>query len=74
MGVPDVVADGESGFLVEEPDVDAMAERMIQLARDPVLATRLGEVGRERVLAGFSSEITIGRLADVVKRATGCER
>jgi glycosyltransferase involved in cell wall biosynthesis len=49
-GVPDVVEDGEDGFLVDVGDADGLAERLERLARDPELRRRFGETGRERVL------------------------
>ncbi len=36
-GVPDVVDDGETGFLVRPGDTQAIAERLEMLARDPAL-------------------------------------
>jgi glycosyltransferase involved in cell wall biosynthesis len=61
-GVPDVVRDGENGFLVEAGDVEAMADRLALLAADPGLSARLGETGRARVLPRYS----VGRLIDDV--------
>ena len=37
-GVPDVVTDGEDGFLVEPGDVDALADALARLAGDPACA------------------------------------
>lgn len=61
-GVPDVVDDGETGFLVRPADTHAMAERLEILARDPELRARMGELGRERVLRRYS----VARLLDDV--------
>jgi glycosyltransferase involved in cell wall biosynthesis len=55
-GVPDVVDDNESGFLVEVGDIEALADRLEQLARDPELRTRLGATGRERVVPRYRVE------------------
>lgn len=60
-GIPDVVLDGETGFLVEENDVSSMAERMLRLATDPALAVRLGQRGFEHVHANFALEETAAR-------------
>ena len=68
-GIKDVVVDGETGFLVEELDVDAMAEAMIAVIRDPTLADRLGKAGRERVIANFSLSQSIQKLAQVIEDA-----
>src|SRR5262249_40890474 len=53
-GVPDVVRDGEDGFLVEPGDVEGMAGRLALLAADPDLCRSMGEAGRARVLARYS--------------------
>jgi glycosyltransferase involved in cell wall biosynthesis len=59
-GVPDVVRDGEDGFLVEPGDVLALAERLVRLAADPGLRGRLGAAGRERVVPRYRVERMIG--------------
>ena len=63
-GVPDVVRDGIDGFLVDPGDVDALADRLADLASDPDLARRMGETGRSRVLSRYS----VDRLIDDVDR------
>jgi glycosyltransferase involved in cell wall biosynthesis len=52
-GVPEVVADGEVGFLVPVGDFQAMAERISQLVADADLRTRLGRNGYARVRERF---------------------
>jgi glycosyltransferase involved in cell wall biosynthesis len=61
-GVPDVVREGEDGFLVEPGDIDALADRLARLAADPELRERLGAAGRARVIPRYSVE----RLVDDV--------
>jgi glycosyltransferase involved in cell wall biosynthesis len=61
-GVPDIVRDGEDGFLVEAGATDDLAERLGRLARDPALRARMGMKGRERVLPRYAVE----RLVDDV--------
>lgn len=59
-GVPDVVEEGETGFLVRRGDTHAMAERLELLARDPERARAMGEAGRARVLERYA----VSRLVD----------
>jgi glycosyltransferase involved in cell wall biosynthesis len=61
-GVPDVVRDGEDGYLVEAGATDDLADRLAQLAGDPALRARMGKQGRERVLPRYAVE----RLVDDV--------
>jgi glycosyltransferase involved in cell wall biosynthesis len=48
-GIPDVVADGETGILVPPGDVDALAAALVRVLSDRALAERLGGEGRRRV-------------------------
>jgi len=61
-GVPDVVRDGEDGFLVEAGDVEGLAERLAALAADPGLRQQMGEAGRTRVFPRYA----VARLVDDV--------
>jgi glycosyltransferase involved in cell wall biosynthesis len=61
-GVPDVVDDGEDGFLAEVGDADGLAERLERLARDADLRRRFGQTGRARVLPRYA----VPRLVDDV--------
>jgi glycosyltransferase involved in cell wall biosynthesis len=47
-GIPAVVEDGKTGFLVSEGDVEAMAAAMLRLVLNPRLAATLGQRGQER--------------------------
>jgi len=61
-GIADVILDGKTGFLVEEGDIEGMAQHMMRLAREPELARRLGCAARERIKTEFSMEKSINRL------------
>jgi glycosyltransferase involved in cell wall biosynthesis len=52
-GIPEQVADGETGLLVEPGDVDGLAAALRRLAADPALRRRLGEAGRARAEEAF---------------------
>ena len=45
-GVPDLLTNGETGLLVPDNDVEAMADSVLKLLREPALAARLSENGR----------------------------
>jgi len=63
-GVPDVVQEGQDGFLVDPGATDDLADRLARLARDPALRERMGGAGRERVLPRYA----VARLIDDVDR------
>ena len=58
-GIPDIVVEGETGYLVDFTPADlesftsARADRMEKLLRDPTMAARMGKAGRERVVRHF---------------------
>jgi L-malate glycosyltransferase len=54
-GIPEVVADGETGILVPPRDPAAMAEALRQLLADPALRERMGAAGLVRVRTTFSA-------------------
>ena len=56
-GVPEVVSEGESGFLVPPRRAGELARRMSQLAADEELRQRLGRAGRAR-----AGEFTVERM------------
>lgn len=53
-GTPEVVADGETGFLVPPARPDRLAERIRELFTDPAFRKRLGEAGRRRMQERFT--------------------
>jgi colanic acid/amylovoran biosynthesis glycosyltransferase len=53
-GLPEAIEDGVTGFLVAPDDIEAAAEKLLLLARDPALRLRMGQAGRARVLEHFS--------------------
>jgi glycosyltransferase involved in cell wall biosynthesis len=48
-GIPDVVADGETGVLVPPGDPGALADALVSVLSDRALAERFGAAGRRRV-------------------------
>jgi starch synthase len=58
-GIPEIVVDGETGYLVDYEHDDAgafttgLAARVEQLLGNPTLAARMGRTGRERVVRHF---------------------
>jgi glycosyltransferase involved in cell wall biosynthesis len=53
-GLPEVVVDGETGFLVTPGDTGELHDRLAQLLGDPALAARMGRRAREVVLERFT--------------------
>ncbi|HVF27156.1 MAG TPA: glycosyltransferase family 4 protein [Pyrinomonadaceae bacterium] len=53
-GLAEIVRDGETGFLVQPDNVDALASALLKILGDRDLAERMGENGREVALKHFS--------------------
>ena len=62
-GIPELVADGVNGRLVEPGDVDGLAEALAQMIGHPDERRRMGKAGRHRVLDRF----TIERSAECIR-------
>lgn len=65
-GIRELIADGESGYLIDR-DPARIAERLTRLAADPALRRRLGENARTAALA-FSWERMIGAHEELYER------
>ncbi|MFN8494891.1 MAG: glycosyltransferase family 4 protein [Caldilineaceae bacterium] len=62
-GIPELVADGQCGFLVPPRDVQGLADALEKLYKDPALRRRFGQAGREKVLKEFDLNTNAGILA-----------
>ena len=68
-GIPEMVAEGETGFLVAARDTKAMADRLQRLAADPALRARLGAAGRARAFAEFGKDALAPKIEAVLAEA-----
>jgi len=64
-GVPEVVRDAETGWLVDVDDEQAMTERMVALADDAALRADMGRRARQWVQERFSLEGFTARIAEI---------
>ena len=70
-GIADAVVHGSTGYLVEERDVNGMAEYMLQLVRDPSLCRIMGDDARQHIQGNYSMDRHIACLQAVVDEASG---
>jgi glycosyltransferase involved in cell wall biosynthesis len=73
-GLKDAVVENETGFLVEERDIRAMADRMLELASNPGKAREMGEKGRKRAEKHFTEEKNINRISNILKWSANKKR
>lgn len=67
-GVPEVLVDGKTGYLVDRGDPEALARAIIKLARDANLRSEMGSAGYEFVKTNYSWEKSLDMMTDLYER------
>ena len=67
-GMPEVVADGQTGILVPPRDDEALAAAIVKLLKDERLRGSMGEAGERRVRERFSSERMVQDTLELYRR------
>lgn len=67
-GIPELVQDGVSGFLVPERDVDALASKLEQLIQNPQWWGKMGKAGRAYVEQHYDLQQLNQRLVQLYKQ------
>jgi glycosyltransferase involved in cell wall biosynthesis len=73
-GIPEVVEDGVTGRLVRQRDSEALADAIMDLARDRDRALALAEAGRARVAAMFDPKANTRAILDFFAAMSGRRR
>lgn len=73
-GTPETVVDGETGFLVAPDDVPAMAERLMLIASDDALCSRLSANGRRHARDRYALPAVSARVEAVYRAACAAAR
>ncbi len=66
-GNPELVLDGETGYLIDAGSSGLLVERLRGLAENPEVAHRMGVAGRRRLMEQFSTERMLADLLDVYR-------
>ena len=61
-GIPEVVTDNVTGYLVERGDIAAMADRVVELLNNRELRAQLGQMGRQIVSERFDLRKNVAQL------------
>ncbi len=71
-GIPELVQDGQTGFLFNPNDANEFAEKTIQLLRDDKLTEFMGRNAQQIILTKFNKELHIAKLmglySDTIKK------
>jgi glycosyltransferase involved in cell wall biosynthesis len=68
-GLPEIVADDQTGLVVPSADADALADAIVALAGNLPRAAAMGNAGRERALAQFTPERCVARIEKLYSAA-----
>jgi glycosyltransferase involved in cell wall biosynthesis len=66
-GIPEVIKDGETGYLVPPRNPLQLAARLVGLLRDPQTARRMGSAARARVEAEFDLDCSIAAAQQAIE-------
>lgn len=66
-GIPEIVEDGKTGYLVPAHDAGAIAQAVTQLVATPAHRRALGEAGRQRVETHFTQERMLTELTSLYR-------
>ena len=64
-GNAELVVPGQTGFIVAPAQPQAMARQLVELASNPERARSMGQIGRQRVQAGFSMQAMVSTYQSV---------
>jgi L-malate glycosyltransferase len=70
-GVPEVVTDGETGFLSEVGDLDKMAADASRLLADEKLRSEMGKRARESAISRYRTDVVIPQYLDFYEKVIG---
>lgn len=65
-GTPDIIVDGVTGVLVEQPA--ALGAALARLMADPAARVRLGLAARDRIAAHFAEDVVVPRIEALYER------
>jgi hypothetical protein len=72
-GIPDIVVEGETGYLLPAGEAEPLSAALERLIIDPDLRQRMGKAGRRRAEAEFDCRRNIGRVLAGMRAVAGGE-
>ncbi|WP_245909130.1 glycosyltransferase [Mycobacterium neglectum] len=70
-GVPEMIEEPATGFLVPPRDPEALADRLVEILSDPDLARRMGRAARARVESSFSLRASVSATEIAIQTMVG---
>lgn len=69
-GLSEVMVNGETGYIVPRKDVDALADKIIELVMNPQMRTIMGKNGRKRVMQYYEWNKCVDKIIGAYKKIT----
>jgi glycosyltransferase involved in cell wall biosynthesis len=70
-GIPNMIKDGEEGFLIEPHSPQILADKIAELFRDPQMRERFSGAARERAIKDFSWQRRMEKYNEILEKAIG---
>lgn len=71
-GIPEIISDGEAGYLVPPHDPQQLAAGLLRLLSDPQAARRMGRAARDRVEAEFTLDRSVAAAEQAIEDVVSC--
>ena len=68
-GIPEIIQEGETGFLIPPGDVEALAGRLKWILQHPDKATQIGESAQKFAREFFSEELYVKHYSDLIQKS-----
>jgi len=72
-GIPDLITDGDTGFLIRPGDVDVLSERIRYLIKEESARVRVGKAGKYLVMKNYNPEVVVKQLIRIYRSVLGDE-
>lgn len=69
-GIPEIIDNGKTGFLVHERDAPGLAQRLLAMMEQPDLVQRMSVAAREKVERQFNIDTHTDRMIDILELRT----
>ncbi len=70
-GIPELITDGDDGYIVEPGATEALADALRKLAGNPQQARHMGQAGREKMARDFSPQRHYAQIRAVYEKLPG---
>lgn len=67
-GIPDIVTDGKTGYLVAKRNIETLADKLEILIKNPELRQQMGNSGRKKYLDEFTSDFFEFKIVEILQQ------